>query len=256
MARKKCPTCKKGTPLWFISWADMATLLLCFFVIIVAYSTVEITKFKELAGTFRDQFGVQRIEKISPIFSSQNVIGSEFQQEIRLVELLDKVRVVSTTLIDNGQAEVEERKEGFVLHIKGDALLDAKGKKINEASGTILDQIATLLAKERNLVEIRGHTEAQLGSGDSIESTSWYKGAFMAVAVAKRLTNSGTLAPERLIISTDGEYGPVGDNDTPEGRNANRRIEIIVRREMAGSLPGQGSSEDGASSEKKTDGLK
>ncbi|MEO5329770.1 MAG: OmpA family protein [Magnetococcus sp. THC-1_WYH] len=223
----------------------MATLLLCFFVIIVAYSTVEITKFKELAGTFRDQFGVQRIEKISPIFSSQDLIGSEFQQEIKLLELIEKIRVVSTTLIDNGQAEMEERKEGFLLRIKGSALLDAEGKKINEASGAVLDQVANLLAKGRNLIEIRGHTDAQPKSGDSIESTSWYKGAIMAVAVAKRLSDNGKLAPERLIISTDGEYEPVGDNDTPEGRKANRRIEILVRKDLAGSLPGKDSSEDG-----------
>ncbi|MBF0423473.1 MAG: flagellar motor protein MotB [Magnetococcales bacterium] len=237
MSSKKCPVCKKGTPLWFISWADMATLLLCFFVIIVAYSTVEITKFKELAGTFKDQFGVQRIEKISPIMSSQNLIGSEFQQEIHLVELRDRIRVLSTTLIDNGQAEVEEKQEGFLLRIREDALLAPDGKKVSEANAIMLDQIANLLAKERNVIEIRGHTDAQPKGGDTIESTSWFKGATMAIAVAKRLAASGGVAPERLVISTNGEYSPVADNRNPEARKANRRIEILIRKDIAGFLP-------------------
>ncbi|MBF0419263.1 MAG: OmpA family protein [Magnetococcales bacterium] len=236
MSSKKCPVCKKGTPLWFISWADMATLLLCFFVIIVAYSTVEITKFKELAGTFKDQFGVQRIERISPIMASQNLIGSEFQQEVHLVELRDKIRVMSTTLIDNGQAEVEEKQEGFLLRIREDALLTPDGKKVSESSGIMVDQIANLLAKERNVIEIRGHTDQQPKSGDSLETTSWFKGAVMAVAVAKRFAASG-VAPERLFISTYGEYSPVADNRNPEARKANRRIEILIRKDIAGFLP-------------------
>lgn len=254
MAKKKCPVCKKGTPLWFISWADMATLLLCFFVIIVAYSTVEITKFKELAGTFKDQFGVQRIEKISPIFSSQNLIGSEFQQEIRLVELIDKIRNVSTTLIDNGQAEVEERQEGFLLRIKGDTILTPDGKKISKESGVILDQIANIVAKDKNIIEVRGHTEPQSGGENSIENSSWYKGAIMAVAVVKRFADSGVIAPERLVVSTNGEFAPLSDNENPEGRKANRRVEILIRKDFAGSLPKNGLPENNTSNGPITEG--
>ncbi|MBF0348789.1 MAG: OmpA family protein [Magnetococcales bacterium] len=247
---KKCPACKKGTPLWFISWADMATLLLCFFVIIVAYSTVEITKFKELAGTFKDQFGVQRIEKISPILGSQNLIGSEFQQEVRLVELREKIRVLATTLIDNGQAEVEEKQEGFLLRIREDSLLTGDGKKVVEGSGFILDQIANLLVNERNIVEVRGHVDAQKEEGTSLEGNNWYQGAVMAVVLAKRLA-AGGVAPERLFVSTSGQYSPVADNNSPEGRKANRRIEIMIRKDLAGTLPIKDDAEKNIPEEKR-----
>lgn len=231
----------------------MATLLLCFFVIIVAYSTVQVTKFKELAGTFRDQFGVQRIEKISPILSSQNLIGSEFQQEIHLVELRDKIRVLTTTIVDNGQAELEEKQEGFLIRFREDAIFSPDGKGLNKANEFVLDQIANLLAKERNVIEIRGHSDARKGSG--LENNSWYQGAMMAIAVANRLSSSG-VAPERLVVGTAGEYSPVADNSRPEGRKANRRVEIIIRKEISGFVPKNDTLQDEDSGKISSEGVK
>ncbi|MBF0153707.1 MAG: OmpA family protein [Magnetococcales bacterium] len=230
---KKCPACKKGTPLWFISWADMATLLLCFFVIIVAYSTVQKTRFEELAGSLKDAFGVQRLQMINPILSGQNLIGTEFQQAVHFVELREKIRLMASALVDNGQAQVEEKQDGFHLTIKEGAILSADATTFNAEVGAILDQIGNVLTKGFNAIEIRGYTDSQRAQADRLETTSWYQGARMAAAVATRLTSGGELQPERVRVTTYGEYQPIASNNTPEGRKANRRVEIVVLKEMA-----------------------
>ncbi|MBF0323159.1 MAG: hypothetical protein HQL62_09530, partial [Magnetococcales bacterium] len=157
---KKCPVCKKGTPLWFISWADMATLLLCFFVIIVAYSSVQKARFEELAGAMKDAFGVQRIQAINPILTGQNLIGTEFQQAVHFVELREKVRVMVSALVDNGQAMVEEKRDGFHVTIKEEALLSPGSATFNSDVGAVLDQIGNVLAGGYNAIEIRGYTDS------------------------------------------------------------------------------------------------
>ncbi|MEO5371641.1 MAG: OmpA family protein [Magnetococcus sp. DMHC-1] len=211
----------------------MATLLLCFFVIIVAYSTQEKAKFLELAGAIKNSFGVQKTEAMNAVLVGQNLIGSEFQQAVHFVELREKIRLMISTLVDNGQAMAEEKQDGFHVNIKEDAILAPDSAAFKEEVGAILDQIAGLLNKGYNAVDIRGYTDSQRAQADRLETTSWYQGARLAAAVANRLTSSGELQPERVRVTTFGEYQPIASNNTPEGRKANRRVEIIVLKEMA-----------------------
>ncbi|MGA0055094.1 MAG: flagellar motor protein MotB, partial [Steroidobacteraceae bacterium] len=57
---KKCPECVPGAPMWMATFSDMATLLLCFFVLILSFAEMNVPKFKQISGSMQNSFGVQR----------------------------------------------------------------------------------------------------------------------------------------------------------------------------------------------------
>ncbi|MBF0440014.1 MAG: OmpA family protein [Magnetococcales bacterium] len=217
----KCPACKKGTPLWFISWADMATLLLCLFVILFSMSTVNATKFIKLQGTMRNAFGLNKTMQVNPV-GGDTLVAMDFQQEVKLVQLIEKLELLASHLVDNGQAEVKETDSGIYLKLAKKFLFLPNSLEINPESKLQLSQIATLLQGLRNEIEVIGLPDKHPPPPLAGLLNPWAAGMVEAQAVAAFLASAGGVDPRRIKVVSYGNKV----NDLPE--NHQDSTDLIV----------------------------
>jgi len=78
----ECPPCKKGSPAWMATFADMATLLMAFFVLILSFAHVNVPKYKEVSGSMRSRFGVQVLVPIVEAPSADNMVATQYRQMV------------------------------------------------------------------------------------------------------------------------------------------------------------------------------
>ncbi|MBF0124564.1 MAG: hypothetical protein HQL60_04430 [Magnetococcales bacterium] len=223
---KKCPACKKGTPLWMVSWADMVTLLLCFFIIIVAFSSMSKAKFEEVSGTFKDAFGVQRIRPMSPILSGYNPVAAEFYQEINLVQLKEKLDLVFERLVDGGDADVSNDENGYMVRIKKSQLFSGKGgAELQGSMLPLLQQFTTAVAMLPNMISVTAHAAT---------AEEWSTAASQSAAVVTMLVTKGGLDPHRLQAVAAGSNEPAPSPSSQKKRGAAEEpyIEILVTKKI------------------------
>ena len=229
-----CPPpvkCKKGAPGWMVTFGDMMALLLTFFVLLLSMSQFERVKFEKAVGSLKDTFGVQKVEQINAFPSGNTMIAIEFQQQIVLVRLKEKLELHLSGLIDNGEAELVETDEGFLMRINGDALFKPGTLTLRADVKPQLQQIANLLADMPNLIRVVGHTNNQIPPADGIFKDNWTLSSVYAAAIVNFFATDGGVEARRLEARGMGQYSPRASNDTEPGRVLNQRLEILVSRE-------------------------
>jgi chemotaxis protein MotB len=174
-----------------------------------------------LAGcTFIFQKGrrsdVQRIEELSRQLD-------ELAQTKSLLE--DKL----STEIKNKQVSLQMMEKGLVITVVGDVLFDSGKAKIRPEAYSILDKISGVLKEnvpELN-VGIEGHTD-NLPIKFSGWKSNWELSTARALSVLHYIVEEKNISPERVSAIGYGEYRPVASNSTKEGRQLNRRVEIVI----------------------------
>ena len=76
---EECPPCKAGSPAWMATFADMATLLMAFFVLILSFAHVNVPKYKEVAGAMKTKFGVQTIAAVIEAPTARNIVAMNYK---------------------------------------------------------------------------------------------------------------------------------------------------------------------------------
>ena len=77
----ECEPCKSGSPAWMATFADMATLLMAFFVLILSFAHVNVPKYKEVSGSMRSRFGVQVLVPIVEAPTADNIVATQYRQQ-------------------------------------------------------------------------------------------------------------------------------------------------------------------------------
>ncbi|MBF0383249.1 MAG: flagellar motor protein MotB [Magnetococcales bacterium] len=227
---KKCPPCKKGAPGWMVTFGDMMALLLTFFVLLLSFAQLDIVKFEDASGSLQDAFGVQTLQQVNPMPTGETMMATDFQQQIVLVHLKEKLEVILQNETDNGEAEVVELENGFMVRMTLDQLFD-ESLALRKSIKPKVQQIATLLSEVPNMVFISGNTDNQPPNPNSDYSNNWALSSAMASSLVNFFAGEGGVEPSRLQARGLAEFSPVDTNETEEGRAKNRRIEIMISRE-------------------------
>ena len=183
----ECPPCKKGSPAWMATFADMATLLMAFFVLILSFAHVNVPKYKEVSGSMRSRFGVQVLVPIVEAPSADNMVATQYRQMVTdptAANVLEEQRSREEQSEDeldvndgpgesdtNAKEEVEqilakEIAEGMVIvsvedgtiiidAIEPNDLNDSTGK-INQDTILLLSKISTIQSDSDALVRVTG----------------------------------------------------------------------------------------------------
>ncbi|MBF0371403.1 MAG: flagellar motor protein MotB [Magnetococcales bacterium] len=226
-----------------VTFGDMMALLLTFFVLLLSFAQLDRVKFEQAAGSMKDAFGVQRIQQVNPMPTGERMISVEFHQEIILVRLKERLEIVFQNTMDEGEVEMVEVDEGFLVRINNDKLF-TQGPggtlRISKAMEPTLQEMATLLADIPNVVHITGHTDARPAKDKKPAfPNNWILTAYQAAAVVDFLAQKGGVDATRLEVRGLAEFHPKDTNETQEGQANNRRIEIMITRAT------QAMSEDG-----------
>jgi chemotaxis protein MotB len=232
MARKKKES-SEASQAWLVTFSDLVTLLLTFFVLLLSMASMDrsvltkVTLFTQDLG-FMQHKGKGRVPsrvKILTQLLERPWEVMEHQRRIKDLLFPDDVvpeEISRSTLEEN--VKVLEKPEGVALVLSDGLLFPPGGSELTDAARFVLEQIGLVIAYTEAPVNVSGHTDDTAGGAiDNYELSQ-----LRALAVLGFFLKQG-IRPERCTASAYGPHWPAAGNDTPEGRAANRRVEILLK---------------------------
>ena len=223
---------------WLVSYADFITLLMVLFVILYSMGQVNAEKYKRLAESMRVAFTLGGPAKIVDSQINQAGGNSEDGTSKPIVipgipegptqseEVAGQLTQMLSSQNLGNQVSVQTNIEGVLISLSEHLIFKNDQTELPPESMQVLDTIVEMLRPIDNKVRLVGHTNNTPPTNPAYP-TNWELSLARATSVAKYLINAG-IAPERLIISGQGEYAPVFPNDTEQHKEMNARVEIII----------------------------
>ncbi|HDS30877.1 MAG TPA: hypothetical protein ENN67_07545 [Firmicutes bacterium] len=224
---------KAGAPLWMVTYGDMMTLLLCFFILLFSFSTLDVVKFRdviiELQGAFGVLSGGPMVLNLGDIPAKQitenmssSTQGSMFQmqqaiqQEVKEAELENEI-----------ETEINER--GLLIRFTDTVLFDLGKADIKPEAIPVLRAVANEIRTIPNQIAIEGHTDPTPIRTFQFPS-NWWLSTGRACAILHWFVEEGGVNPEQLRAAGYSYYRPVAPNDNSRNRSRNRRVDVIILR--------------------------
>ena len=276
MARRKEDP-PKGSPAWMNTFADLMNLLLCFFVMLFAMSSVNEEKFEKVIASFQSTFsilpgggasigegelissGISQLENFDSYYNQQLSSQSDGQTEEEkditeayeqqeLAESEDMAQQLENAISQYGiqdDVEVDFNAEYVTLNMNGALLFDSASAELRDEAYPLVNKLGKILVTyDNNIIEVEGHTDNVPIHSSKYEDNNVLS-MYRALAVANYLRDTTTLDPAYIESSGRGEYVPIADNATPEGRARNRRVEIKIYNSYNSNVSGTSTDDTG-----------
>jgi len=227
---------EKGAPMWVVTFGDLMSLLLCFFVLMLSFSEMDRKRYRVISGSMKNAFGIQRT---LPKFESPKgvrMIAREFDQAI----VLPEIKNLSTPLMQEisdafpgmqDEIEIEATENQVTIRLLGEATFDTGNADIHARFVPLLERIGRLLEKSSGEIVIAGHTDNVPLTGGRYH-TNMGLSAARATAIAEFFLTRSRIDPRRISTMGCGEHRPLMPNVTAAARRKNRRVEIILTRQQ------------------------
>ncbi|AGZ36196.1 flagellar motor protein MotD [Pseudomonas sp. SWI6] len=244
---------------WLVSYADFITLLFAFFVVMYSISSINEGKYKvisqALLGVFNDP---ERSMKPIPIGDEQPLsvkpaeplIKDSEQTDAGLAQtnsdplktISDDVRDAFGDLIKSDQMTVRGNELWVEIELNSSLLFGSGDAMPSDKAFDIIEKVGRILKPFANPVHVEGFTDNQ-PIRTAQYPTNWELSSARAASIVRLLAMEG-VNPARMASVGYGEYQPVATNDTAEGRARNRRVVLVISRnlEVRRSLTGSGSA--------------
>ncbi|SPF51904.1 OmpA family protein [Candidatus Desulfosporosinus infrequens] len=268
MARKQEHEAEKENgERWLLTYSDLITLLMIFFVVLYSMSKVDAQKFQAVAESLNKALGGGTPSKIEvstnpagpsllqtgtpsaattipgkgkdpnntaftdPAAGAANKNGGAGNADAENLSINTVKAKLDKFATDNGiQATLVSSIEerGLVVSIQETLLFESGSAVITDQARNILEKIATVLAAEPNQIKVEGHTD-NLPIHTAQFPSNWELSVIRSTNVVQILQSDG-ITPDRLSAAGYGEFRPIASNDTDAGRAKNRRIDLIILR--------------------------
>ncbi len=227
-------------PGWIVTFADLVTLLMVFFILLFAMGTVQEEKWIQIKQSLKAALGKESVEDIGVREGLDVLTDKVDEQTIHAVdevgamvakEMQDIVTEVEEFVYKNkmsGQVDVETDERGAVITISDTVLFPPGASSLTTAGSDVLKQVFDLLRQFDYDVKIEGHTDNTPINTPRFPS-NWELSASRASEVARMLVKEG-FPPEKLSVQGFAEFRPKVGNDTYKNRARNRRIEVVYQR--------------------------
>ncbi|MCD6121417.1 MAG: flagellar motor protein MotB [Spirochaetales bacterium] len=232
---KKCKKCEEGSPDWMLTYGDMTTLLLTFFIMMFTTATIDGSELRMILAAFQglgSLMGGNTLE-VGKLAELGNTIMSLPSMERG--SALDKAR---KTAISQFQPELKTKKirikedeRGLVISLAADSFFKPASAEINiEEARSVLQRVAALLSSQDlkdHKFRIEGHTDSLPTNPKGKWPTNWELSTARATNVLHYLVDFG-VNENQFQVAGFADTVPLASNDTPEGRAYNRRVDIVV----------------------------
>jgi len=266
MAKRQEDAPPAGSPAWMSTFSDLMNLLLCFFVMLFAMSTLEESKLHELVAAMNNTVsifdggataigdgmlisnGVSQLNELDEYINStgkmdkgevvdDDVAAAQEQLEEAQMEeseeLVEKIEEAIAEKDMTSDIDVEFTSQYVQLTLKGAILFDSGSVELKEEAKPVLDQVGLILERyAEGTIEIEGHTDNVPMSGAKYSNNDELSSG-RALSVFNYLLSVTNLNPAEVKHSGRGEYLPVADNSTADGRTKNRRVEIKIYNSLS-----------------------
>lgn len=266
MAKRKPDEPPKGAPAWQSTFADLMNLLLCFFVMLFSMSTIDAQKFELIAASFNQTFsiweagasaigegilismGVSQLNELDDYINStgrdaegdtipENLeSAAEMMEEAKMQESEELASEIEEALEEKNldkEVDIEFTAQYVQLTLNGALLFDSGSVEIKEEALPLMNQLGIILQRfGEGTIEIEGHTDNVPMSGSKYSNNDELSSG-RALSVFYYLENNTSLDMSKIKHSGRGEYIPIADNSTEEGRAKNRRVEIKIYNSLS-----------------------
>lgn len=269
MAKKKEQEAPKGSPAWMATFSDLMNLLLCFFVLLFSMSSVSEEKFNMVIASLQSKVsifeqgglnigegemiggGIRQLEFLDAYYkklaNSKSEEDNEESGDIKeqaeeeaLKESEEMAEQVQNAVDDLGisnSVEIEFDEQYVMINLSG-AILFGPGKaEVMDEAKPILEKVALVLNQyDKNIIEVEGHTDTVPVSDNSKYESNDVLSMYRALSVAEIIREKTDLNPAHIKSAGRGDYIPVADNSTTEGRARNRRVVIKIYNSYSSNI--------------------
>jgi chemotaxis protein MotB len=217
---------------WLISYADFITLLFAFFVVMFAVSQVDTKKVGKFSEEFSKAVGIEVFPMTGDgvLTGGKTVDETSGKTEVGATSALEDLHATLAKLAEGNDAlqglQVIKLRNELVLRLPEGVFFDSGDARVKDATTRMLKVLTPELTKRSLEVRIEGHTDNRPIASGRFHS-NWELSTARAAAVMTVALAEGML-PARLSIAGCGEYRPIADNATDEGRKQNRRVDLVV----------------------------
>ena len=238
MSRRKRHEDPENHERWLVSYADFITLLFAFFVVMYSISSLNEGKYQQLSqsleGIFKQDQATQVIpigdEPARAIVSPPIGSGAGAATTPVLETITQRLQEALQSEINSGQLKLHGNETWLEIELNSNLLFLSGDALPNNSAFALIESIAHILAPYQNPVRVEGYTDNQPIS-TALYPSNWELSAARAACVVRMLATYG-LNPRQLSAVGYGEFQPVADNSTPEGRASNRRVVLAVSRDL------------------------
>jgi chemotaxis protein MotB len=249
-----------GAAMWLVTFADLMALLMCFFVLLLSFSEIDVQKYKQVAGSMAKAFGVQRKTVADQAPMGTSFVAREFtpgRPNSRPIDLSvaqtipslapmqraptahDTTEKIAELLkkgledeIEDGDVEVFTEEHSVVIRIREKGAFASGQAELLAPFHPTLEKIALLLQDPNFRIIVAGHTDS-VPIRTSRFRSNWELSSARAVTVIHALQKATGMAAHHFVLQGYGSVNPIASNDTSEGRALNRRVEIVIRHDAS-----------------------
>lgn len=246
---------EEGAPAWMVTFSDLVTLLLVFFVLLYSFSVIDKMKFQQFIASFQ---GSGILEKgpepldgppeppkqdqllddttLDNATELEDIGKMDIQelQELAMDNPLVEVYLAVISYLETNQlqdtVEVRFEKRGIALEIKDRILFDSGSAYLKPNARKVLNSLAPLLKDLSYMISVEGHTDDRPIHTSQFPS-NWELSVARALSVVKFFIEDFKLDPQKFAVVGLGEYHPVVPNNSPGNWQLNRRVIIVVNAE-------------------------
>lgn len=255
MARRSKHEGHENHERWLVSYADFITLLFAFFVVMFASSQTDKSKARQISEAVEKALEQGKSVGVPPAVAK--ILGGTVDDKGQgnaqmkgpggaqraskdsppddVVELMPSLKVLSSTLeqeIKDGKVEVSLEPRGLVVSLKQAAFFPSGADVVDPATYQTIGKLAEALNAVGNPIRIEGHTDSQPIHSARFQS-NWELSAARAIAMMNVLVGKFGVDEKRMGIVGYADTQPEADNDTPEGRAKNRRVDVVIANRLA-----------------------
>ena len=259
---------------WLISYSDFITLLFAFFVVMYSISSVNEGKYKVLSETLIGAFDVPEVSTNSPEaielndYVKNSVIDmpgqahkeGDISSEVasdgdapsdQLNELSEQVEAAFADLIEDNEIAINGNEMWVEISLNSSLLFRSGSAYPVPEAEPIISEIADLLSGYENPIHVEGFTD-NVPINSEMFPSNWELSAARSAAVVRMFSEMG-VDPYRLAAVGYGEHQPIAANSTSDGRNQNRRVVLVVSRDINVRRAVSGVGDEGANAERDLD---
>lgn len=254
-----------GAPAWVMTFADLMSLLLAFFVLLFSFSELDKQMYKQVAGSMRNAFGIQRTVRAKEPPKGMNIIAREYSpgkpkpttmNEVRQFTTKDslkypnlggplstrdrdkskkvgkdndqkRIQLALKEEIEKGLIELVITDRKIIVRIKEKGSFPSGSERLKEPFVPTIQRLAQTLTETRGQLVISGHTDSVPIENSRFRS-NWELSAARSASVAHVFLSEGLISNERVHLEAYADTQPIDTNDSPEGRAKNRRVDLAL----------------------------
>ncbi|MES2534878.1 MAG: flagellar motor protein MotD [Pseudomonadota bacterium] len=238
MARKKYREEPDNHDRWMVSYADFITLLLAFFVVMYAVSSVNQGKYRMVSHALGSAFSggtpvlPLQVEKEAiplPVLPSQKQRARQAalrREREQMTGMARELMQALSPLVGQGKVRVTQNSRGVSVEINASVLFAPADARLGDEAGVALKAVAQVLLDYPHALQVEGHTD-DVPITSPMFPSNWELSAVRAGSVVRLFIEQG-IAGKRLVAIGHGPNQPVASNESAEGRTRNRRVQVMI----------------------------